>query len=552
MVGKGMKAASETRHPIGAALLYGAFLMCTSVLLWGGYLGALPDSFGSTYRAAGFFACGFAFAFGFFIVAACAYVRPAARAWRHPLVAFALVVCAGLLLAAQVRMGTGGVGAGALTGAMLGLASAFFFCGLQEMVAGMRVLACGVVVFAAAAACSALYLLVNQLPRDTVVWIVLFACLPACAISYCAAQRRAPATRPHPMFQSVPANNRGKLAAAALDLWRPLLCVSFSALLIGIIRADTLIDDGALASVNDVGMAGLFVAAIVLLALWRIIYERTLLSKVQLLIFPLIATSFLLLPFLSGVGRGGFIALAFSVFSITSSLMVVTCARAARMYAVQPVLVYGVFAGVVYLFLACGAWLSFALGGLSGMGTLWLFALALVAIYVLSMALTMGRRAPEGTRCARAGSEASRAGMNVRAFAGKGRAFSIGAADAAGQMADASERAVGATGSSSRVRTDLSGDGADANESARDAGERCFADWVDLGGRCTALAERFGLTVRETEVMTLLAHGRDVAFIAEELVISKNTVRTHVKGVFSKTGVHSKQELIDLVYLFEI
>ena len=44
---------------------------------------------------------------------------------------------------------------------------------------------------------------------------------------------------------------------------------------------------------------------------------------------------------------------------------------------------------------------------------------------------------------------------------------------------------------------------------------------------------------------------RDVAFIAEELTLSKNTVRTHTKGVFSKMGVHSKQELIDVVYLYE-
>ena len=35
--------------------------------------------------------------------------------------------------------------------------------------------------------------------------------------------------------------------------------------------------------------------------------------------------------------------------------------------------------------------------------------------------------------------------------------------------------------------------------------------------------------------------------IAEELVISENTVRTHVRHIYAKLDVHSHQELIDLV-----
>ena len=55
------------------------------------------------------------------------------------------------------------------------------------------------------------------------------------------------------------------------------------------------------------------------------------------------------------------------------------------------------------------------------------------------------------------------------------------------------------------------------------------------------------LTSREQEVLRLLAAGRSQRYIQEVLVISEGTVRTHIKHVYQKLGVHSKQELIDLV-----
>ena len=65
------------------------------------------------------------------------------------------------------------------------------------------------------------------------------------------------------------------------------------------------------------------------------------------------------------------------------------------------------------------------------------------------------------------------------------------------------------------------------------------------------MVNRYRLSRREADVLDLLARGRDVPYIAEELVISKNTVRSHIKSIFAKTGVHSRQELIDLVELVE-
>jgi two-component system nitrate/nitrite response regulator NarL len=50
------------------------------------------------------------------------------------------------------------------------------------------------------------------------------------------------------------------------------------------------------------------------------------------------------------------------------------------------------------------------------------------------------------------------------------------------------------------------------------------------------------LTPREREVLALLARGADNAGIAQALVISPETARTHVQNVLNKLGVHSRLE----------
>lgn len=46
----------------------------------------------------------------------------------------------------------------------------------------------------------------------------------------------------------------------------------------------------------------------------------------------------------------------------------------------------------------------------------------------------------------------------------------------------------------------------------------------------------------------LLIEGRSLPVIQERLSISEGTARTHAKHIYEKTGVHTKQELIDLYW----
>lgn len=58
-----------------------------------------------------------------------------------------------------------------------------------------------------------------------------------------------------------------------------------------------------------------------------------------------------------------------------------------------------------------------------------------------------------------------------------------------------------------------------------------------------------GVTPREREIATLLAQGLTNAEIAKALVLSPYTVQDHIKSLFEKTRVGSRQELVARVFL---
>lgn len=61
------------------------------------------------------------------------------------------------------------------------------------------------------------------------------------------------------------------------------------------------------------------------------------------------------------------------------------------------------------------------------------------------------------------------------------------------------------------------------------------------------LTEEFGLTTREYEVALLLARGRSLPFIQEELHIAQGTAQTHLVHIYRKLDVHSRQEFLDVI-----
>lgn len=64
------------------------------------------------------------------------------------------------------------------------------------------------------------------------------------------------------------------------------------------------------------------------------------------------------------------------------------------------------------------------------------------------------------------------------------------------------------------------------------------------------LQKEFGLSDREAEVIGLYALGKTQQAIAEDLCITPATVRVHIKHVYAKTDLHSRQEIIDRMNSF--
>ena len=61
------------------------------------------------------------------------------------------------------------------------------------------------------------------------------------------------------------------------------------------------------------------------------------------------------------------------------------------------------------------------------------------------------------------------------------------------------------------------------------------------------MSKQFLLSDREAEVLALYALGWTQKRVAEELYISPSTAHAHIKRIYAKTGLHSRQEILDFM-----
>ncbi len=65
-----------------------------------------------------------------------------------------------------------------------------------------------------------------------------------------------------------------------------------------------------------------------------------------------------------------------------------------------------------------------------------------------------------------------------------------------------------------------------------------------------AIGKQFLLSEREIEVLALYTSGFTQKRVAEQLHVSQTTAHTHITRIYAKTGMHSRQELLDYIHQY--
>lgn len=287
---------------------------------------------------------------------------------------------------------------------------------------------------------------------------------------------------------------------------------------------------------NDGQAAALGVGLVVALALLGCLRRRSRLSVSGTygVALVLVSAGFMVLPMAMQVtGAGGSSGGLFAVMvlvgagtSLFDMLLYCMIAHAAYDYRTPGGVVNGVVRFVTVGFSAVGhiAGQRLGEGFWSGTADMVLFVIAVTYLLIVSASFFLARR-----RLAALPGDGDEAPVRMAEVLASDPAPSAGVGDAPTGVRDAAADAAGDQGAPA-----VPGTPADELEALLDRriGEIAFAKH---------------LSRRETDVFALVARGRSVPYVAETLVLSENTVRSHVRRIYNKLGVHSKQELLDLV-----
>lgn len=122
--------------------------------------------------------------------------------------------------------------------------------------------------------------------------------------------------------------------------------------------------------------------------------------------------------------------------------------------------------------------------------------------------------------------------------------FAIAAKNGNGSENGSYSPSIQTTARNPAANGDISTDGESLSS---DKGEHQNGSSLSTEKAICELAEAFSLTGREKEIADYLVRGRDIVFISNDLFLSKNTVSTHIRHIYQKLNIHSKQELITIV-----
>lgn len=90
-----------------------------------------------------------------------------------------------------------------------------------------------------------------------------------------------------------------------------------------------------------------------------------------------------------------------------------------------------------------------------------------------------------------------------------------------------------------------------AQDAQRSPNAQAIVRKQELAERCAEVSQEHGLTNREQQILLLLAQHKTISAIEHELFVANGTVKAHVRHIYRKLDIHSREELFQKLSLFE-
>lgn len=373
-----------------------------------------------------------------------------------------------------------------ISGALIGISTSSFFMLWQIIFTGNTSSEAAIEIIGGTFFAGIFFFIIVQIANFVVALIALLLCLATSVCCLLKAYNRIDFTRFSNREEAdISGTSKPTIRYFIERLWRPALCIAALGFASSVAPIVFYNETTAWSFTNFKAIARMFSAIVLAVILYFAPKNNDQFRILFPVSFTIVATGFLLLPFLSQEYQFAFSVFTYLIFSIASMIMMMLCATEAAEHTFNPLAIYGIFAGFVYLFTRAGRMISSLSTYSIDFGFSQLLILALFVIYLLSIIMI-----------------------------------------------------------STRVGSSFTSRKSSFQKSEPDNKQ---TPPNTLEETCLAISTQYRLTPRESEILLYLARGRDVGFISNELVVSNNTIRAHCKAIYKKTGVHSRQELLSLI-----
>lgn len=523
--------------PNVTSLGYALFLAINAAGVWGGVFPFLPMEFQTQEIIFGFFlAQSLVVSLSYFASALGVYFFPGSTR-RFLVVAASVPYFLGwCCLVGAIYIDEAALPLVVIGGALLGLGSAGFYMLWQRLFASQEAETGNRDLILGTAYASIFYFSLYLIPGAVTVYLIPLVFLPLFGL--CIVLKSRTIDPNQPMFEDVPRDHPRIYRQILHDYWRSAFAIGALGFCCGIMRSLAIGDPQIGSLVNILSMGTSLVAAVALLLVWQVKNIRLNVTAAYRIFFPFLISAFLLLPVFGEPFSGPLASALYAVYSCAIVLMMIQCAQASRDRGINPVFIYGFFGGIVYLLHDVGFVTGTFAEKIPVISIPPLVAVSIMALYLLGLMYFIGQG---GFRQILSPRRTDAESIELVALAPRAER---GGAEGA--------RAVALRHARSTASLSGKAPEEETKKPARIRSEQEEPSYRDrISKQAAALQRHYRLSARETEVMELIARGNSVARIAEELVVSENTIRTHSKRIYTKLAIHKKQELLDLIESFD-